>query len=640
MAEEAVRGILEQLLVALGTPKNGEPRRGALLVALTAGKGPGGPPCIFTVAATGPLGRDLDPEVLEGAPRGVQELPGAPPNPPPCCRQILARAQVQRSFQICQPLPWSPTRGSLWRLLHRTSLVHPEVEFHFCVSIDGKVTSRTLSPEPPWAQAGTRLRVQSRHFTGPPCSRLRPCPGPPLPLPVPAPLAAAGFGGDLQLLPVSALSPAGTPGTPGTPGPGPPLRRVAVPPVWMSPLRFEEPPQIRGPPPGMRRLLLPQLDPTLHLSRPALARGLRTLLHPLLGGLHRQHQAQQSVARAQALAVAAVTAVVAASSSSRFRSACLGALQVQDTPALAVAARRRWAEVSRRPRLPRGGAAVPGCLSLACSYVGSLYVWGSPLPRDHPSVIKRRFTSVLVVSGLSPALVWLWKELTGVKADTPLPALLGLRLEGLVPATLLPLLLTMILFLGPLIQLSMDCPWRWLDGIRVALDPRVWVLCLGDVRWLRNQVVAPLTEELVFRACMLPMLVPCTGPGPAVLACPLFFGVAHFHHVIEQLRFRHGSVGSIFMAAAFQFSYTAVFGAYTAFLFLRTGHLAGPVLCHSFCNSMGFPALGAALGHPRRRALLPAYLLGVLGFLLLLHPLTEPAFFGARPPCRDPPACS
>ncbi|XP_061200410.1 CAAX prenyl protease 2 isoform X1 [Neopsephotus bourkii] len=171
-------------------------------------------------------------------------------------------------------------------------------------------------------------------------------------------------------------------------------------------------------------------------------------------------------------------------------------------------------------------AAVLACLSLACSYVGSLYVWGSPLPRDHPSVIKRRFTSVLVVSGLSPAFVWLWKELTGVKLDTPLPALLGLRLEGLVPATLLPLLLTMILFLGPLIQLSMDCPWRWLDGIRVAFDPRFWALCLGDVRWLRNQVVAPLTEELVFRACMLPMLVPCTGPGPAVLACPLFFGVA------------------------------------------------------------------------------------------------------------------
>ena len=38
-------------------------------------------------------------------------------------------------------------------------------------------------------------------------------------------------------------------------------------------------------------------------------------------------------------------------------------------------------------------------------------------------------------------------------------------------------------------------------------------------------MVAPLTEELVFRACMLPMLVPCTGPSAAVLTCPLFFGV-------------------------------------------------------------------------------------------------------------------
>lgn len=48
------------------------------------------------------------------------------------------------------------------------------------------------------------------------------------------------------------------------------------------------------------------------------------------------------------------------------------------------------------------------------------------------------------------------------------------------------------------------------------------------MRWLRNQVIAPLTEELVFRACMLPMLAPCTGLGPAVFTCPLFFGVGEF----------------------------------------------------------------------------------------------------------------
>ncbi|EPQ06583.1 CAAX prenyl protease 2, partial [Myotis brandtii] len=255
------------------------------------------------------------------------------------------------------------------------------------------------------------------------------------------------------------------------------------------------------------------------------------------------------------------------------------------------------------------------------------------LRRDHPAVIKRRFTSVLVVSSLSPLCVLLWRELTGIQPGTSLLTLMGFRLEGIFPAALLPLLLTMILFLGPLMQLSMDCPRDLADGLKVVLAPRSWARCLMDMRWLRNQVIAPLTEELVFRACMLPMLAPCTGLGPAVFTCPLFFGVAHFHHIFEQLRFRQSSVGSIFLSAAFQFSYTAVFGAYTAFLFIRTGHLIGPVLCHSFCNYMGFPAVCAALEHPQRRPLLAGYALGVGLFLLLLQPLTDPKLYGSLPLC-------
>ncbi|XP_039091298.1 CAAX prenyl protease 2 isoform X1 [Hyaena hyaena] len=305
----------------------------------------------------------------------------------------------------------------------------------------------------------------------------------------------------------------------------------------------------------------------------------------------------------------------------------------------------RLLSVSRPERQPESAAlggpgpglccwvSVFSCLSLACSYVGSLYVWKSELPRDHPAVIKRRFTSVLVVSSLSPLCVLLWRELTGIQPGTSLLTLMGFRLEGIFPAALLPLLLTMILFLGPLMQLSMDCPCDLADGLKVVLAPRSWARCLTDMRWLRNQVIAPLTEELVFRACMLPMLAPCTGLGPAVFTCPLFFGVAHFHHIFEQLRFRQSSVGSIFLSAAFQFSYTAVFGAYTAFLFIRTGHLIGPVLCHSFCNYMGFPAVCAALEHPQRRPLLAGYALGVGLFLLLLQPLTDPRLYGSLPLC-------
>uniref|UniRef100_A0A3B4XGR7 CAAX prenyl protease 2 n=1 Tax=Seriola lalandi dorsalis TaxID=1841481 RepID=A0A3B4XGR7_SERLL len=254
---------------------------------------------------------------------------------------------------------------------------------------------------------------------------------------------------------------------------------------------------------------------------------------------------------------------------------------------------------------------VLSCLLLACSYVGSLYVWRSDLPRDHPTVIKRRFTSVLIVSGLSPLFVWAWREFTGVRTGPSLLALMGIRFEGLIPAVILPLALTMVLFLGPLMQLAMDCPWSFMDGMRVAFDPWFWMLCFSDMRWLRNQVVAPLTEELVFRACMLPMLVPCAGPSIAIFTCPLFFGVAHFHHVIELLRFRQGTLSGIFLSA---------------------GHLMGPVLCHSFCNYMGFPAISTALEHPHRLTVLSSYLLGVLLFLLFLFPFTDPSYYGLPTP--------
>ncbi|XP_039326382.2 CAAX prenyl protease 2 isoform X1 [Saimiri boliviensis] len=248
--------------------------------------------------------------------------------------------------------------------------------------------------------------------------------------------------------------------------------------------------------------------------------------------------------------------------------------------------------------------------------------------RRHQAALHQRPGGVQSLTLVRAAL-----EGTHRHPGTSLLTLMGFRLEGIFPAALLPLLLTMILFLGPLMQLSMDCPCDLADGLKVILAPRSWARCLTDMRWLRNQVIAPLTEELVFRACMLPMLAPCMGLGPAVFTCPLFFGVAHFHHIIEQLRFRQSSVGNIFLSAAFQFSYTAVFGAYTAFLFIRTGHLIGPVLCHSFCNYMGFPAVCAALEHPQRRPLLAGYALGVGLFLLLLQPLTDPKLYGSLPLC-------
>ncbi|XP_030010730.1 CAAX prenyl protease 2-like isoform X2 [Sphaeramia orbicularis] len=252
---------------------------------------------------------------------------------------------------------------------------------------------------------------------------------------------------------------------------------------------------------------------------------------------------------------------------------------------------------------------VLNCLLLSCLYVGSLYIWRSSLPRDHPSVIKRRCVSVLLVSALSPAVVKTWMHWSDVR----------------------------VFYLGPLVHSVMENPKGFTGELQSAVDVQSWRLCVEDAVWLRNQVVAPVTEELVFRGAMLPMLVPCTGPRAAVFLAPLFFGVAHFHHIIEQRRLHKDRMSVILMVSGMQFLYTTVFGAYTAFIFMRTGHVVGPILCHSFCNSQGLPDISSALKHPQRPALLFSYLMGLLLFLVLLFPLTDSFFYGVIPICSLAP---
>ena len=81
----------------------------------------------------------------------------------------------------------------------------------------------------------------------------------------------------------------------------------------------------------------------------------------------------------------------------------------------------------------------------------------------------------------------------------------------------------------------------------------------------------------VFRACMVPILLGYYSPQGAVIMSPLFFGIAHFHHMIERIR-RGQDFQTAFFISSFQFAYTTVFGMYSAFLFVRTGHLASCVI--------------------------------------------------------------
>lgn len=259
------------------------------------------------------------------------------------------------------------------------------------------------------------------------------------------------------------------------------------------------------------------------------------------------------------------------------------------------------------------------CSLLSLSFVLSLYFVDPGLPRNHPSTVYRRILAIAAMCAVAPsALYILLRSQVEVISVTSFASELGLRWSGLVAATCYPTLLTLTLYAGPIFH-------NWLDGN--PLIGQEIKTQRSDII-LRNYVVAPFAEELVYRACMLLLLSPAIGEQYAVLFCPIFFGIAHVHHLIDWYRVSDGtSFGQACLTVLVQFCYTSIFGLFAGFLFVRTHHLVSLFLCHSFCNVMGLPPLDSALIHPRKYLILPVYLLGIVLFFSLLFPLTAPSLY-------------
>ncbi|XP_040566558.1 CAAX prenyl protease 2 [Lepeophtheirus salmonis] len=261
--------------------------------------------------------------------------------------------------------------------------------------------------------------------------------------------------------------------------------------------------------------------------------------------------------------------------------------------------------------------------ALGCIYVLSLYVWRSDIKdRNHPNIIKRRFISAFLTTLVAPWFVYAFGHVPLLEKHGLLNVL-GIRFSGFIPALIIPLFLSLILFLGPFVSLVLSIQGDFVSNFLqyLSAELRSWI-------WWRNHIVAPFTEEFTYRACMIPILIGYFGPKASILVSPLLFGIAHFHHMVEKI-----NQGQDFMSAFFisglQFSYTTVFGTFSAYLFLMTGHLVAPVVVHGFCNFMGFPDLVefCHLEGLRRHILLGIYVLGVILFCSLIGPLTDTGLY-------------
>lgn len=199
--------------------------------------------------------------------------------------------------------------------------------------------------------------------------------------------------------------------------------------------------------------------------------------------------------------------------------------------------------------------------------------------------------------------------------------------------------------------------WGWLKEVGIVMG-LVWWLFMGSLwekfvvgegwRWeelrrdwekvrytwagWKNIVVGPVTEELVFRAGMVPLHVLAgRNFGSIVWTTPLFFGIAHIHHLYEFYLRNPTRLTLGILGALFQFVYTTMFGWFAVFVFLRTGCIWNVILVHSFCNFIGLPTVGRI--HNQHEGIVwgkwvdymlwAGHAAGVMGFYKMLWPLTE-----------------
>ena len=216
------------------------------------------------------------------------------------------------------------------------------------------------------------------------------------------------------------------------------------------------------------------------------------------------------------------------------------------------------------------------CLGLSLFYVSSLYVWDIKLPRDDPSVIKRRTISVLFSTVVC---IFATQKYTNMPFQIP-----PIRWDHVFSTTGQIL----ILMAGPLVRTVFA-------GRNFASLTSGWV-------FLRNLIVAPVSEEIVFRACFLQILT-ASGFSSRIAAviAPFLFALAHVHH-----NWNEASFAMVFMSVA----HTCVFG-WIAFYFLINKSVWDSIVAHVVCNAIGLPPI-------QSRVQLITYIAGLVTFIVSL----------------------
>ncbi|MFH4974331.1 hypothetical protein AB6A40_001040 [Gnathostoma spinigerum] len=261
-------------------------------------------------------------------------------------------------------------------------------------------------------------------------------------------------------------------------------------------------------------------------------------------------------------------------------------------------------------------------VAISCSYVTLIHAFDyNGVDRNDPISIKRRFVAVVVnnISGIGITYFILKRRMA-----SPFVAM-GFHLSGFMFALILPSLLTSVIYFGSLFSLCLERSLR----IKSLLD--LWHQS-SDLIWIRNVIMAPLTEEIAFRACTATLIRQCFSPNQTMFLAPLPFALSHLHHIPDDMR-KGASKNEAVLYRVFQLSYVYLFGVYATFLFVRTGHIITPILSHAICNMMGLPYFDCShdcLSYPKRLLILVVHVVGFVVWIVLLYPITDPVLYSEQ----------
>ncbi|KAI2810174.1 CAAX prenyl protease [Blomia tropicalis] len=238
---------------------------------------------------------------------------------------------------------------------------------------------------------------------------------------------------------------------------------------------------------------------------------------------------------------------------------------------------------------------------VAFLYPVSMYIWPGALTsdRNHPKTIKRNFVSVLGASFIASKVMTIFLNWHDTSTKTVFQYINLHTYQSdwdlFLYCVLYPLLHVMILFIGPIIN---DCG-LFIQTYLVAFKSNpvtfsiqlilLQLKQLTQIVLIRNLVVAPLTEEFIFRGIMLSVLTPFWSKGTSALVSSFLFGLMHAHHFFRTLLLYGKLNRDDAFKTIFQCIYTTLFGLYASMAYLRSGNLITPILLHWFCNLNGLP---------------------------------------------------